>query len=580
MKKSIIESIENALRSSDHISEFKASNNGSRASQDSEGFYRKWDIQFRLSKVLCANIQIKSDFPLSWPEIYIDAEYFCKWPHVEESGKLCLFEPSSVFNQSDVEGIITCTLEYAYELLHDLITDKNTADFRDEIESYWKQCAPHKDNTRIISIVTPPFKTKIVSAYKNRDFILLADDHKQAKQWLSNYYDPTNEKEYELFKSILVDIGDKTIRPCDYPENGTGFLKLLGAFDINIDDKIRKAFVPLPSLIIICMNVETKHGDCLVASIQKKSKNKLPNGFRSVDKLPPPILNQYLFSSKLYNAKVERADAHWVHGRDKNRNEVGALSAKTVAVIGCGSIGSSVAELLLKSGVGKMHLIDGDKLSTANVSRHVLGMNSAGKNKSEELCSMFRRAYPHAEIEAHNEIWQKTKEIGKIFKSSDLILELTADKYSLQRLNAWHSKKNKRKTPIIYGYTENHAAAGFCITIGKNGGDIECALDEWGKYKLKIINWQDDDVHHEAGCGAEFVSYGAIELQYTTSLIARKAVEVLQQPDRLTSEIKCWVANKETVITAEGDWTKKWKGHPSFRDEGFIMFSEKLPKCA
>ena len=578
MERELIESIENALRSNDCISDFKVSDD-SCLSQSGEEFCQKWDFQFLLSEMIDASLCIKSDFPRSSPEIFIKTEYYGKWPHVEKNGKLCLFGPSTTFRQSDKEGIIECTIKRAYSLLNKSIKGENTADFKNEMHSYWEQCAPNKINTRIISILTPTPKTKIVSAHWAKGFVLLADNTKQAKQWLSNYYDGATQKKYKFFDSIFVNIGDNIICPTDYPKNGIDLLKLLNAFSINIDDEIQKTFTELSPLIIICINVKTKDGNCLVASIQKRSHNdkQIENGFRGFDKMPPHLFKNRIFGSKLYNVNVERADVSWVHGRDKN-SDVDVLSKKTVTVIGCGSVGSPVAELLLESGIGKINLIDGENLSTANVSRHVLGMDSTGKSKAQELCSKFRRSYPHLAVQEHHGKWDKIRGIRGIFESSDLILELTADTYSRQKLNAWHTVENKRNIPIIYGYTENHATAGFCITIGQSGGDIECALDERGQYVLKITKWLDGDIHQEAGCGAEFASYGAIELQHTTSLIAQKTVEVLLQPHPLTSEIKCWVANKETVIAAGGEWDEDWKMHPSFRDGGSITFSQKIPE--
>ena len=574
MDKKTIKSIENALRSNDYISNFKASDDIC-PSLFGEEFCQKWDFHFLLPRVIFASLCVKPDFPHSRPIIFIEKKHFRKWPHVEINGKLCLSEPPEM----DPKRIIAYTIKDAYDLLRDSIKGENIADFRDEMQSYWKQCAPHKAKIRIISIVSPPFKTKIVSAYQNEDFILLADNTEQAKQWLSNYYGPTSKKGCTFFNSIFVNIGNKIICPLDYPKNGVEFLKLLDPFYTRINNEIWKAFADSKSLIVTCINVETERGDCLVASIQNRpNKDKISKGgFRGVDKLSIPLFKNRLFSSKPQNSNVERADVSWIYGRDKNRKKVNILSKKNVTIIGCGSVGSSVAELLLKSGVGKMHLIDGDKLSTANVSRHVLGMNSYCGFKSIELCSKFRKSYPHAKIEADPDYWHEIKEFEEIFESSDLILELTADKYSFLKLNAWHTKTNKRNTPIIYGYTENHAVAGFCITIGKSGGDIECALDKQGQYQLQITKWPDGHIHQEAGCGAEFASYGAIELQYTTSLIARKAIEILLQQCPLISEIKCWVADKETVEAAGGEWDEEWKGCRSFfRDEGFLIFSKKL----
>lgn len=56
-----------------------------------------------------------------------------------------------------------------------------------------------------------------------------------------------------------------------------------------------------------------------------------------------------------------------------------------IVIIGLGAIGSYLAEFLVRSGVQKLYLIDGDEIEAGNVCRHSLSLREVGKNKAEGL---------------------------------------------------------------------------------------------------------------------------------------------------------------------------------------------------
>ncbi|MFC5861783.1 ThiF family adenylyltransferase [Acidicapsa dinghuensis] len=74
-----------------------------------------------------------------------------------------------------------------------------------------------------------------------------------------------------------------------------------------------------------------------------------------------------------------------------------ALSDLRVAIVGCGGTGSSVAEQLVRLGVRKFTLIDGDTVSESNVTRlYGSTLDDVGKPKVEVVGSHLRRIAPDA----------------------------------------------------------------------------------------------------------------------------------------------------------------------------------------
>lgn len=72
-----------------------------------------------------------------------------------------------------------------------------------------------------------------------------------------------------------------------------------------------------------------------------------------------------------------------------------------VVVIGLGGVGSLAAESLVRSGVGRISVIDFDLVCVTNVNRQVQALRgNVGKPKASVLAERLRRINPHAEIKA------------------------------------------------------------------------------------------------------------------------------------------------------------------------------------
>jgi len=72
-----------------------------------------------------------------------------------------------------------------------------------------------------------------------------------------------------------------------------------------------------------------------------------------------------------------------------------------VVVIGLGGVGSLAAESLVRSGVGKVTLVDFDLVCVTNVNRQLQAMRgNVGKPKATVLADRLRRINPTAEIKA------------------------------------------------------------------------------------------------------------------------------------------------------------------------------------
>ena len=97
----------------------------------------------------------------------------------------------------------------------------------------------------------------------------------------------------------------------------------------------------------------------------------------------------------------------WIESQNWNAHTITArgsypssILSKRFAVIGAGSLGSIVSELLVRSGVIHLTCVDGDRLKIGNLCRHTLTMSNLTQYKSIALSSRLSEINPHSSIEA------------------------------------------------------------------------------------------------------------------------------------------------------------------------------------
>jgi tRNA A37 threonylcarbamoyladenosine dehydratase len=79
-----------------------------------------------------------------------------------------------------------------------------------------------------------------------------------------------------------------------------------------------------------------------------------------------------------------------------------ALKRSSVAVFGLGGVGSYAAEALARCGVGRLALIDGDKVDVTNINRQLIAtVKTVGQPKAEAARERILSVNPGAEVTAH-----------------------------------------------------------------------------------------------------------------------------------------------------------------------------------
>jgi tRNA A37 threonylcarbamoyladenosine dehydratase len=100
------------------------------------------------------------------------------------------------------------------------------------------------------------------------------------------------------------------------------------------------------------------------------------------------------------------------------------LAASTVTVFGVGGVGSAAAEAIVRSGVGRVIIVDYDRICVTNVNRQVHAMKGTlGKSKVEVMAERLRLINPDAVIEARQEFYSAETSARLLVPEPDVVID-------------------------------------------------------------------------------------------------------------------------------------------------------------
>ncbi len=100
------------------------------------------------------------------------------------------------------------------------------------------------------------------------------------------------------------------------------------------------------------------------------------------------------------------------------------LFGSSVTVIGLGGVGSFAAESLVRSGLGRVSLVDFDKVSLANVNRQLQAHDgNIGRSKADALAERLRLVNPAAAIEARAAFYSEQTASQLLLPRPDFVVD-------------------------------------------------------------------------------------------------------------------------------------------------------------
>lgn len=124
------------------------------------------------------------------------------------------------------------------------------------------------------------------------------------------------------------------------------------------------------------------------------------------------------------------------------------LRAARVAMVGAGGLGAPVLTYLAAAGVGRLTIIDDDRVSFSNLQRQVLfATEDVGAEKTERSTHRLRAINPHVDIATHN-VWLAAANADALLADHDVIMD-GSDNFETRHLVA--ETAEKLAIPVVSG---------------------------------------------------------------------------------------------------------------------------------
>lgn len=140
------------------------------------------------------------------------------------------------------------------------------------------------------------------------------------------------------------------------------------------------------------------------------------------------------------------------------------IRESSVLVVGVGGTGSPVADLFARSGIGRLGLVDGDKVDVTNLHRQILfGMDDIGKNKAEAAARALGNANPEVKLQTWPLNISRENASG-ILSGWDIVIDGT-DNFAARRIINSFCVRNR--IPWIFSSSVGTVAQVKAIIPGK-----------------------------------------------------------------------------------------------------------------
>lgn len=239
------------------------------------------------------------------------------------------------------------------------------------------------------------------------------------------------------------------------------------------------------------------------------------------------------------------------------------LAGKSVAIIGVGALGSSIASLLARAGVGRFVLVDTDYLTAGNVVRHDLDLAHVGTEKVPAMRERLQRINPYVETSGLRVRYGQGKqaqddEVFEAITTCDLIINAAANPAGVHYHIAAAGREAAR--PVVHTWISAGGWGARVIIQRRNSGCPECLarhqVDDPSAYP--IAEGPTAEVL-ERGCTDPTFTAAGFDLMTAASAASRAVVGTLlddpdrypPSPDMLTLTMRTADAAIPTVTPAE-----------------------------
>lgn len=443
------------------------------------------------------------DFPRVWltpvppgrPEIQ---------PHLSAGGYLCYLAAGSVIFDSfkPIQQTMAC-LDRAEQILEDILAGKMTEDLAEEFHITWGSswCMVDVDERRPGALEAYTFGLAISVA---------TDDKARTREKLEAIGMGLPKTELSAFR-VNTKAEPMPLQDSWPPRTVQAFLKWQNTLDPKCSKKIEQRLLEMfrakvTRALVIVDSPKLQYG------IEVELKRDLPG----IGKKPSP--REILYRLPVHRIGVCRMDDK--HLAERNLPGSKTLAGLKIGLVGCGTIGGYLAEMLAKAGAGTiggtLTLADMGSLEPSNLGRHRLGFDALTKNKAKAMCDELRRVAPGIDVvPVAGDV--KDANVGPL----DLLIDATGE----QGLTDWLTWKYADKIPFLTAWVEGTGVAVRAIMKAKaEHACARCVSQPPLKDQYRVFDVPPEVIMKGHGCEGLYVPFPAS----TSVQAAALAMEMVQ----------------------------------------------------
>lgn len=417
-------------------------------------------------------------------------------PHLGPSRLVCYYaQGSAILDRYDPGGTIVRCVEQAARVLDDAVEGRSDADFGEEFDAYWSArwmlCDLPAGYSGPASIIYPR-----LSAAMEPTPVLVA-----GSSW-SLDRDPPRRVDGPEETALVVSLDapltldpERKWPPEDYDE----LVDWLGWADPVLPRRLEEALASgTGHQATLAIRATNGTFACrITVPAPMRTAEFLVNRRSTLAR----NLGRAVGHVSLERITADSADLDYVYGR--NLGSRSGLAGRSVAVVGCGTIGGFLAQQLAQCGAGtgggRLLLVDTDDLRTANLGRHLLGVPFLHRNKAEACARYLNVMMPGARVEWSATDAQKLAELRRF----DLVADATGEEALSLALNQAAVDRRPSVGPaLLFAWLMGNGAAAQCLLVDGEAGTacLKCLKPELAG----------DSLHPVMRPGVE-VEFGAVE---------------------------------------------------------------------
>ena len=492
-------------------------------------FREFWKIKIDIKGIrkITLILAIPQTFPDAFPKIYLSEKDFQEIypiPHLDKNRFICTRDPEvAVINEFKIGEATKDLLEIATNIIKSGIKKENETDYIEEFLAYWNEGTI---NT-CLSIFNPKKEPSFLFVYKLRKRIfccnyIITDSRIFLEKWLEPFSVTISEN--QVIEALYLPT--KPFSP--YLLNtDNDLLKIIKNEDIKYTLESYFNQDRLHNVIIASFILKDEF--ILFGWKHQGWKNVKIKGFRK-NHIPLKIRLEHSQNRSIKKIKVIRLD------RERLFKRGGLMSIPikediSIAILGCGSLGSFLTMSLARCGISKFMLVDKEYLLPENTPRHLCGLIEASQNmrKVEAVRKRLIEHFPNIECDVfHNDILDLLEKDENILNKNNIVLVAIGNMAIERRIN-YLLRNGSINSPVIFLWIEPLGVGGHVLYISpKNGGCYDCAFDEKGNFLYTISNASDYFYKRESGCQTTFMPYSGLTVGQFSIIAAKIIIKILE----------------------------------------------------